>query len=48
VPPLREAIQRVLDDPSYRQSATRIAAELASTATLDTVVASLLSQASEG
>jgi UDP:flavonoid glycosyltransferase YjiC (YdhE family) len=45
VPPLREAVQGVLDDPSYRQSATRIAAELASTATLDTVVASLLSQA---
>jgi UDP-N-acetylglucosamine:LPS N-acetylglucosamine transferase len=46
VVPLREAIERVLNDPSYRQAAHRIAAELASIPTLDDVVQSLLSQAS--
>jgi MGT family glycosyltransferase len=46
VAPLRDAIERVLDDPSYRQAISRIAAELAITPTLDHVVESLLSQAS--
>jgi MGT family glycosyltransferase len=45
VAPLRDAIERVLDDPSYRRAANRIAAELAVTPTLDSVVESLLSRA---
>jgi hypothetical protein len=47
VAPLRDAVQRVLDDPSYRQAANRIAAELGSTPTLDYVVGSLLRKASD-
>ena len=47
VAPLRETIQRVLDDRTYRDAARRIAAELATTPTLDNVVESLLSRARE-
>ena len=47
VAPLREAIERVLEDPSYRQAANRIATELANTPTLDTVLEALLSRASQ-
>ena len=47
VAPLRETIQRVLDDPTYRDAARRVAAELATTPTLDNVVKSLPSRARE-
>jgi UDP:flavonoid glycosyltransferase YjiC (YdhE family) len=46
VAPLREAIERVLHDPSHRQAGDRIAAELAITPTLDNVVESPRSRAS--
>jgi MGT family glycosyltransferase len=45
VAPLQHAIERVLDEPRYRQAANRIAAELAITPTLDNVVESLLNRA---
>lgn len=47
VAPLRETIQRVLDDPTYRDAARRVAAELATTPTGDNVVKSLPSRARE-
>jgi UDP:flavonoid glycosyltransferase YjiC (YdhE family) len=42
VSPFREAIEHVLHEPRYRQAAGRIAAEMATTPTLDKVVQALL------
>lgn len=41
VGPLRDAIQRVLDEPGYRRGAERVAAEIAEAAALDQVVEQL-------
>jgi UDP:flavonoid glycosyltransferase YjiC (YdhE family) len=40
--PLRDAIKHVLTEPDYRHGAKRIAAELAATPTLDTILQPLL------
>jgi UDP:flavonoid glycosyltransferase YjiC (YdhE family) len=39
---LRAAVEQVLNDPSYRRAATRIAAEMAAMPTLDDVIAGLV------
>lgn len=42
VPALRDAIEQVLDEPRYRQAASRVAAEMAALPALDDVVGQLL------